>query len=163
MIVYRFQNTKELETNSYCEDIMNIYLSYKERSEEEGITEELVADVEEEWGLFIDWRLSFPPFEELTVFEWVEKILFFSAEEEVHVFQMQHKMAGVFAIEPTSTLEEAFQFSTIPEMGIGNRYLVEAEAEVLEDFGKEFGLLVKMKKILNIHETPLKYVKKSLA
>jgi hypothetical protein len=76
MRVYRFQNTKEIETNSYCEDIMNIFLSYKGDGEVE-VTEELVNDIYEEWGAFIDWRLPFAPFKELSVYEWIEKILSF--------------------------------------------------------------------------------------
>lgn len=163
MIIYRFQNTKEIESNSYCEDIMNIYLSYRGEHLDEKleITEELVDEIYEEWGAFIDWRLSFAPFEELSVYEWVKKILSFSTEEDVWKFQMAHKMPGVFAIEPTETLEEAFQLSVKPELGIGNQYLIEAEAEYMEDFGKTFGILVKITEILAIHETPTIYVKSS--
>jgi hypothetical protein len=162
MKVYRFQNTMEIETNSYCEDIMNIYLSYK-GDEETEITTELVDEIYDEWGTFIDWRLSTPSFEELSVYEWVEKILSFNSEEEAHAFQMTHKMPGVFAIEPTDTLEKAFELSVSPEMGIGNRYLIEAEAELLEDFGKPFGMLVKIETILKVIETPLPYVEQALA
>lgn len=160
MIVYRFQNTQEIETNSYCEDIMNIYLSYK-GDEDVELTAELVDEIYDEWGSFIDWRLSQEPFEELSVYDWIEKILSFESEEEVYSFQMKQKMPGVFAIEPTETMEKAFEMSVKSEMGLGNHYLIEAEAEYIEDFGPKFGIMVKIEKIISIHETPTEYRKMS--
>jgi hypothetical protein len=86
------------------------------------------------------------------------KNLVFSSEEEVLNFQMAHKMPGIFAIEPTETLEQAFEMSMKPEMGIGNRFLIEAKAECMEDFGQPFGIMVKITEIPSIHETPRQFV-----
>lgn len=153
--IYRFQNTKEVETNSYCEDIMNIWISYRGAEQDDfEITEELVDEVCFEWEPFINLRLSTEAFAHLTPFEWIEKILSFETEEETWAFQMENKLDGVFAIYPTATLEEAFKVSESAELGLHNRYLIIAEAHVLEEFAPPFGLLVEVEQILEIHEVP---------
>lgn len=159
-IVYRFQNTKKIETQSYCEDIMNIWLSYRgEDNEDFKMTEELADEVFFEWESFINARLSTEEFANLTPFEWIEKILSFETEEAVWNFQKKYKLDGVFAIPPTATLEEAFSTSKYAELGIYNRYLVIAEAEILEEFPYPFGLLVEIKEIKEIYEVPKEYQK----
>lgn len=158
MLVYRFQNTKEIETKSYCEDIMNIWLGYRDNDEFE-FDEELADEIFYEWETFINLRLSAEEFAELSPFEWIEKILSFETEEEVYDFQMAHKLEGVFAIPPTKTLEEAFNLSKNPELGLHNTYLVIGEANVIEELPHPFGLLVELEKIKEIIEVPKEYQK----
>lgn len=161
MRVFRFQGTRDVETNSYCEDVMNLWLSYRgEECEELEVTEELVDDIYNEYGDLIDARLSTEEFANLSVWEWVEKVLSFETEENAYAFQMEYKLDGVFAIPADISLEEAFQASLLPQMGLDNTYLIEAEAEVLFDLGKEFGLLVKIEEIVDIHEVPSEFRKK---
>lgn len=84
-----------------------------------------------------------------------------TCKDEDEAWDMSHnyKLNGVFAISREGvSVQDAFKLSINPQMGISNKYLVEAEADLIYDFGKEYGLLVVIKEIINIYETPQAYI-----
>lgn len=157
MKVYRFQGTEKIETNSYFEDIMNIWFlvdGYKENYKEEELSF-VMRDI------FNDNIETLSLRENISAEKLFNKIICCKSENEAWNLGQKYKVSGVFAINSEKIgIDDAFDLSTNPQLGLKNDYLIEAEATLIKDFGKEYGLLVNIDKIININKTPDYFVKK---
>lgn len=157
MRVFRFQGTKDIETNSYFEDLMDIWYtveSYKETFDTDVLPEVFISELIDEHKNTLSLRDEDIDFV-------VSKIIDCKSEEEAWEIAQKYKLCGVFAINAEGLLiEEVMNLSVYPQMGLSNKYLIEANAELIEDLGKEYGLLVNITDIANIYETPTSLVKK---
>lgn len=160
--VYRFQGTKEIETNSYFEDVMDIWYQKEMYLEDLDETESIPSEVLDEWFKEKRFSLSFrTSIDARTLFD---KIIACQTEDEAWQLAQTYKMDGVFAIDADKwdeeySIEELIQTSVHPQLGLKNQYLIEANEELVEDFGEEYGLLVHIQEILHIYETPKEFIK----
>ena len=149
MLFYRFQNTKEIETNSYYVDLNMLHEDFREYKREYG--ESIDKILYKKYFNTLNMRSNISAIE-------LFKLIKHSNWEEVSNLTEKYPLKYIFGMEKT-IIDENYSFEELvsgremPWYCEGYKYLVVYEGDLISDEGEISGCIFKPKKILNIFNT----------